>query len=343
MSLEPVSIVINNFNGETTLPETLESIKAIDYPIAEVLLVDDGSTDRGVDAAIAAYPPLRLIRLRRNTQRLNIVRNTGLKNAASELVFLIDNDIIIHPHCIRKLVEAHHRFANAAICAPRLIYANDHNKIYMDGQQFHYLGQTIARNREGAADVHSEILVGSTGCGIMLIDKKKAETISYFDEDYRLGWGDDGEFYYRIRLAGFETYQVPEAICYHHPKQRTTQRAYAQIYNRWLLILSVYSGRSLFILGPVLAFYEAILFLTVAAKGAGSDYFRAFGELSLSEILKRRNRIQKSRKLLDRQIFHSGKIYVAPSLLNNFFMRAGLSVSNLIFKGYWLAVRRWIK
>ena len=44
--LPTVSVVVCSHNGASTLTECLEGVLALDYPSFEVLLVDDGSTDR---------------------------------------------------------------------------------------------------------------------------------------------------------------------------------------------------------------------------------------------------------------------------------------------------------
>jgi glycosyltransferase involved in cell wall biosynthesis len=147
--MEPVtvSIVIANYNGETVLPHTLESIKKSDYPLKEIILVDDGSKDKSIEIAQRVLPGIQIIPLGRNTARPNLVRNTGLKKVFSDLILLMDNDIILERDCISRLVEAYEKFSRPAICTPRLLYANDHRRIYTDGQQLHYLCQTIALNR----------------------------------------------------------------------------------------------------------------------------------------------------------------------------------------------------
>lgn len=50
MVVQPlVSILIASFNAERWIKQTLESATGQDYPRTEVIVVDDGSTDRTVE------------------------------------------------------------------------------------------------------------------------------------------------------------------------------------------------------------------------------------------------------------------------------------------------------
>jgi glycosyltransferase involved in cell wall biosynthesis len=44
-----VSIIVLNWNGEQVIRPSLDSIRRLDYPNIEVIVVDNGSTDRSAD------------------------------------------------------------------------------------------------------------------------------------------------------------------------------------------------------------------------------------------------------------------------------------------------------
>jgi GT2 family glycosyltransferase len=339
-----LSIVIINYNGESVLPATLKSIKKINYRIEKIILVDDGSTDRSIELAQEILPCVEIVCMRRNTALPNLVRNTGLRRIESDLVFLMDNDLIVEPECISTLVEVWQAHADAAICSPRLVYANDHDKIYTDGQRLHYLCQTIAQNRNGSVSTFKDVTAGTAGGGIMLVDMAKARDIGFMDEDFKFGWGDDGEFYHRMRLFGYECYHVPPAICAHFAKERSTQRAYAQLFNRWYLMLETYSCRSLLLLAPALVAFELCQGVFLSLKGSAGDYARALRDVirHLPRILSRRKLTQKRRKVPDQLLFSSGDIYLSKSLLDNWLLTGGLTVINALFSGYWTLVKRFL-
>lgn len=75
--IEPVTVVVINFNGEEILGETLSSIKRLKYPELSIILIDDGSTDRSLEIVERDFPDVRIINIEVNTGRLNKLRNIG--------------------------------------------------------------------------------------------------------------------------------------------------------------------------------------------------------------------------------------------------------------------------
>ena len=77
-----ISVVVCSYNGEATIGRCLQALADLDYPDYEVIVVDDGSTDR--TAAIAAEFDVRLIRT--ENRGLSAARNTGIEAATGEIV-----------------------------------------------------------------------------------------------------------------------------------------------------------------------------------------------------------------------------------------------------------------
>jgi glycosyltransferase involved in cell wall biosynthesis len=88
-----VSIIIPCYNQAHFLHEAIESALTQTYPRREVLVVDDGSTDRTAQVTMT-YPKLRYIR--QENSGVSAARNTGLKQSRGEyLVFLNADDRLL--------------------------------------------------------------------------------------------------------------------------------------------------------------------------------------------------------------------------------------------------------
>jgi len=85
----PVSVVIPCFNQGRYLGEALDSVQAQSVPAAEVLVVDDGSTDDTAEVA-ARYSGVRYVR--QPNRGLAHARNRGFRVTASDFVVFLDAD-----------------------------------------------------------------------------------------------------------------------------------------------------------------------------------------------------------------------------------------------------------
>jgi glycosyltransferase involved in cell wall biosynthesis len=88
-----IAVVIPNYNGASTIDETLVSVRSQTHRNLEIIVVDDGSTDSStarVQAHIAADPRVRLI-VQENAG-VAAARNNGWRSTNAELVAFIDSD-----------------------------------------------------------------------------------------------------------------------------------------------------------------------------------------------------------------------------------------------------------
>lgn len=99
---EKVSLYIPCFNAAETIRSCLEAVFKQSHPLEEVIVIDDGSTDK--TAAIASGYPVRLIRHMHN-KGLAAARNTAIKNIDSEFIASIDADCSPEPDWLAGLMS----------------------------------------------------------------------------------------------------------------------------------------------------------------------------------------------------------------------------------------------
>ncbi len=103
-SLSPlVSVVIPAFNAEVTIDDTLTSVRNQTHRHLEIIVVDDGSTDRtrSVVEAHASIDP-RIAIISQENSGVAAARNSGWKSARSEFIAFVDADDLWSPSKVEK-------------------------------------------------------------------------------------------------------------------------------------------------------------------------------------------------------------------------------------------------
>ncbi len=101
--LEKVSIIVPVYNGEHFLNKCVDSVLNQNYKNIEMILVDDGSTDRsGVicDEYEKEYPDIKVIHKKNGGQ--TSARKAGVRLASAEWVTFLDCDDWIEKDYIEK-------------------------------------------------------------------------------------------------------------------------------------------------------------------------------------------------------------------------------------------------
>ena len=101
--LPGVSVVVPAYNEEKGIVAAVRSLVASDYPELEVLVVDDGSTDRTADV-VEALGLARVTVVRQPNGGKPSALNTGIARARHDLLVLVDGDTVFEPDALRALV-----------------------------------------------------------------------------------------------------------------------------------------------------------------------------------------------------------------------------------------------
>lgn len=85
-----ISVVIPAFNAEATLERALQSVMSQSYPVAEIIVVDDGSVDATREVAERYRGNIRYVR--QENAGVSAARNRGIEEASEEWIAFLDAD-----------------------------------------------------------------------------------------------------------------------------------------------------------------------------------------------------------------------------------------------------------
>jgi glycosyltransferase involved in cell wall biosynthesis len=99
-----VSVIMPCFNGESFVAAAIESVLAQSYSDIELVIVDDGSTDRSLDIIRRYGDAVRIFT--QTNQGPSAARNRSIREATGEYIAYLDADDYWEPHFAESMVAA---------------------------------------------------------------------------------------------------------------------------------------------------------------------------------------------------------------------------------------------
>ena len=196
-----VSVIIPTYNYGRFIGEAVESVLAQTYPISEIIVVDDGSTDDTETVVRKFGEKVRYIK--QANGGVCSARNNGISNSKGDMIAFLDADDTWLPEKVEKQIAKFVEDAELGL-------------VHCGMREFeNATGETIAMHLEGSegwvADEHllfEKAVINGSG-SVILVSRKAIEEVGGFDT--RLKNGEDWEFCLRVAMkhkVGF----VPEAL-----------------------------------------------------------------------------------------------------------------------------------
>lgn len=141
-----VTIIVPFYNVEDYLSQCLESIFSIQTEHYEVLLINDGSTDRSgqIASSFLQQYPQRCRLIEQDNQGIACARNTGLDNARGDWIIYVDSDDFIEPQAMQKVFDYLHTFEADVLVYDAYKYVNGTGKLLeMSRQPNPFLNQGV--------------------------------------------------------------------------------------------------------------------------------------------------------------------------------------------------------
>ncbi|NVK87432.1 MAG: glycosyltransferase [Gammaproteobacteria bacterium] len=288
-ALPRVSVLIPAWNEEVGIIKTIESVVRARYANFELVVVNDGSTDKThqlvtdyiaqhkTHAGRKGHPPIHYVKLKNGGKARAM--NRALALASGEIIMTIDADSVMDAQAIRKMVD---RFSDdkVAAVAGNVIVGNRNKPLELI-QQLEYLYGFFFKR---ADDVFKSVYI--IGGAAAAYRKSALETVGGFDESIIT---EDIELSVRLLNHGFATRYAADAVVYTEGpadwsglcRQRlrwkfgrlqtffkhsnlffSRQAPHNPYLTVFLLPLAVYSEILLLLEGPLLLFFYGYTLLT---------------------------------------------------------------------------------
>lgn len=221
--MEPlVSVIIVTYNGKNLLQECFSHLGKSSYKNAEVIVVDNASTDDTLtflkDRKLFGKKVI-VVRNKKN-EGFAAGNNRGVEKAKGDFLLLLNNDALVTPDTVEILAETLENNSSVAVVQPKIIFSE--TKKLQSGSAFltplgflQYVG--YGNDPKKAMFNHEEkIFSGNGAC--LLIKKDIIDKIGLFDEDF-FAYYEETDFCHRVWLSKHEVLYQPKAIIYHKGAQ----------------------------------------------------------------------------------------------------------------------------
>jgi len=191
--MSTVSVIIPTFNSSTFVAQAVESVLAQTRPPAEIIVIDDGSTD-DTASRLQVYGA-RIQYVFQSNRGRSSARNAGLQMAQSDYVAFLDADDVWLPRKLETQLNDLHSHAGAKWAYSQTQLVDEHNSPLRSN----FWPEFFGTGKAGAHEVLEALLAGSieVPTSTIVVDKSSLFQTGLFDES--LSTGEDTQLW--IRLA----------------------------------------------------------------------------------------------------------------------------------------------
>ncbi|MDQ3680163.1 MAG: glycosyltransferase family 2 protein [Actinomycetota bacterium] len=339
MTFVRVSVVILAYKAEPWLERSVRAALDSDGVDVEVVLVDNGCTDDGVER-LAGVPGVTFLRPEANLGFAGGC-NLGARHATGEVLALVNSDAVVEPGALAALAAVALE-PDVGIATGSIRLGDDTDRLNSGGNDIHFLGFSWSGHFGELASTMSERLdvLGASGAG-MAMRRSLWEQLDGFDDEY-FAYHEDAELSLRCWQLGLRVVYVPEAVIVHRYQfTRNPGKHYLIERNRLILVLTLYQRRTLLALAPAFILTELAMLALAVLERWWPQKLASWKWLLTNRrhVLGRRRRLQGQRLVTDRQLASRFAAHLAPG---NYSLPAALRPLNWLLATYWRLVSPWI-
>jgi len=202
-----VSVILPAFNEEKNIGQSIERILGQHYRGSlDVIVVDDGSTDRTFEIAKSyadKYANVKAIRYEKNKGKSHAL-NTGFAEAKGEISVFSDTDSVLEPEAISRMIS-HFKDPEVGMVCGLVVIGNEKNLLQRLQQIEYIYSQTIIRFCQSS---QKNVWVCPGSCAA--VRTEIARKIPVTDRTL----AEDADFTFSVLKEGWKVCQEPESMGY---------------------------------------------------------------------------------------------------------------------------------
>ncbi|GIV99706.1 glycosyltransferase family 2 protein [Roseiflexus sp.] len=347
----PVTVVTVNYNHSHYLPAYLDSLRRSSYPISNIIVVDNDSTDESL-ALLRSYPDVTVLANQRNIG-YSAALNQAIRCAQTNLVCATGPDVVVDANWLGPLVAYYQRNPETIFAVASRVLTMDRMQVQSAGGSLHFCGHLCVYEMWEpviSTDDTTPHEVGAIDSTSVLFDREKFLAIGGCDPDFFV-YHEEFDYCYRARMRGWTCWYHPGSVVYHgegsaefsvrgsgaYPRKRP----FLHTRNRLLSVFKNYQMRTIVAILPALLLVELLTLFALwrlGLHGAYGDAARWLWRYRKETALKR-TIVQRSRRVDDGRLLSADALTISPALLNSPTMRLAKGALDRMLALYWRGVR----
>ncbi|WP_170314038.1 glycosyltransferase [Commensalibacter intestini] len=205
-----VSVCLTHHDRHTLLQQAITSLQNQTYDNFEVILIDDGSTDKQTHRYLDIIQPFFNERgwkiIKSTNNYLGAARNLAAKYAEGEYLLFMDDDNVAKPHEISTFVKAALYSKADILTTPSEVIDSKKYPSNLKEKTTYWLPM--------GGDLNTGSFQNCFGDANAFIKKSVFDALGGFTEDYGIGH-EDWEFFAKAVSSGYILNVVPESLFYY--------------------------------------------------------------------------------------------------------------------------------
>ncbi len=223
MTKMQISAVITAYNSEAFVAEAISSVLGQTYPVDEIVVVDDGSTDR-TRMIIESFAPRAVRYIYQQNRGPGAARNTGIQSTSGEIIAFLDADDV----WLKDKTKRQHAFLTEH---PEVALVSGFAWWWNVIEDDRFISGEVPKS---IAALRQDILIRNKigNPSRVMLRRSILADVGVFDETIR--WGQDWDLWIRI-ITRYDAAILPEPVIEYrwHEKNLSHTSRWARLYSYW--------------------------------------------------------------------------------------------------------------